>query len=1011
VFVEPRILRRVIRRHRRLPGLALDVPHAHCYTLPREDLLKVVERDELPPGDLPDEPILLPDDDRDPLVVWRRTFHCLVHQAIRRRALTVAQVRERAHRIGQAEIDEVHYVLRQEELLLPPRDAHETYTELAAVYLELRHFDPAALRRTFPTLLDPEEIDAVLAQDVDAAALLSAARPADAPERPDPPPPTIAAPEISDPESPVATAQEADDARRRGNLIRSAILRSRSGDAGGARRDLADLCPRLVAALGHGDPAAWEAALFPLLVRGRMSVEGRLLYDLQKAVIDHERERQKVDLAAFLFSFGRRPLVRPLPASREVRIAGHLHAAVDKLAKVRVAEADRARLAELLHEASARGDDRVRLLLSPPVEQAIDEVALVPHHIPERVARRKLVAELLDQVVSSGFLTLGHVRDAISRNQLKLADLSGPGELWRGDPLLRLDRRFARTLDGVYHHGEIYLRFLQKLSSLFFGTPVGRFLTLFVLLPLLVSYIVLEGLQHMVGPVANALVGVEPHIFSWPACAALAVYVFGLIHSAKVRDASWAALRAVGRGIKAVLVDAPRAVWRFPPVQRVLRSWPVIAFLRHGVRPGLPAFALAYLVAQHYDVETTLLAFGVAYLLIGGFLSSRPGMEAQERAADWALRVGRDLGKRLLPGLLRLILDLFKTLLELLDKVLYRVDEWLRFRPGEGRLSLAVKVVVGAVWAVLRYLIRIYVNLLIEPTINPIKHFPVVTVGGKIMLPLAPTLIEAFRAPLMPLSPAVANTFAAANVLLLPGLWGFLAWELKENWRLYAANRQRELKPVLIGSHGETLGRFLRPGLHSGTIPKAYAKLRRAAWRGDPSQAKHRETLHHVEEALHHFVEREFVALLRQVDWEVSVGEVQIASNRVRIQLCGPGGPPAWLAFEEQSGFILAGLRARGWISGLDPERRRVLGNALAGFYKLAGVDLVREQIEAWLPGPSPYDVADEGLAVWPGADFGKEIVYDLRTQVPMFAKQAVTWRAWVTIWQGGEGRLVENLL
>jgi hypothetical protein len=429
------------------------------------------------------------------------------------------------------------------------------------------------------------------------------------------------------------------------------------------------------------------------------------------------------------------------------------------------------------------------------------------------------------------------------------------------------------------------------------------------------------------------------------------------------------------------------------------------------VRPGLPAFAIAYVVAESYDIETALLAFGAAYLLVGGFLSSRPGMELAERAADWARRAGRDLGKRLLPGLLRLVLDLFKTLLELLDKVLYRVDEWLRFRPGEGRPSLVIKVVVGAVWAVLRYLIRIYVNLLIEPTINPVKHFPVVTVGGKIMLPLAPTLIQAFRAPLMPLSPVVANTFAAANVALLPGLWGFLAWELQANWRLYAASRPRELQPVPIGSHGETLGRFLRPGLHSGTIPKTYAKLRRAAWRGDASQAKHRETLHHVEEALHHFVERDLVALLRQVDWEVSAGEVQIASNRVRIELCGPGGPPAWLAFEEQSGFILAGWRTRGWISDLDPERRRVLGNALAGFYKLAGVDLVREQIEAWLPAPSPYDVADEGLVVWPGGDFNTETVYDLRAQVPMLRNQHVTWRAWVANWQGGEGRLVENLV
>ena len=63
---------------------------------------------------------------------------------------------------------------------------------------------------------------------------------------------------------------------------------------------------------------------------------------------------------------------------------------------------------------------------------------------------------------------------------------------------------------------------------------------------------------------------------------------------------------------------------------------------------------------------------------------------------------------------------------------------------------------------------------------------------------------------------------------LIPGIFGFLAWELKENWRLYAANRPPQLKPVRVGAHGETMMRLLRPGIHSGTIPKTYAKLRRA---------------------------------------------------------------------------------------------------------------------------------------------------------------------------------------
>ena len=35
-------------------------------------------------------------------------------------------------------------------------------------------------------------------------------------------------------------------------------------------------------------------------------------------------------------------------------------------------------------------------------------------------------------------------------------------------------------------------------------------------------------------------------------------------------------------------------------------------------------------------------------------------------------------------------------------------------------------------------------------------------------------------------------------MILAGGLFGFLAWELKENWRLYARNRPRTLRPALV---------------------------------------------------------------------------------------------------------------------------------------------------------------------------------------------------------------------
>ena len=142
------------------------------------------------------------------------------------------------------------------------------------------------------------------------------------------------------------------------------------------------------------------------------------------------------------------------------------------------------------------------------------------------------------------------------------------------------------------------------------------------------------------------------------------------------------------------------------------------------------------------------------------------------------------------------------------------------------------------------YVVRIYVNLFLEPTFNPIKHFPVVTVSAKLILPFYHDLLPLFEAPFLPLGPAFAKSMGLLNFALLPGIFGFIVWELKENWRLYQANRAKTLRPVIIGHHGETMSRLLRPGFHSGTVPNLYGKLRRA------ERKAHRSGRH---AATHHF--------------------------------------------------------------------------------------------------------------------------------------------------------------
>lgn len=1083
ILIDERLLRRVIKRHRRLPGFGLQVPHARCYVIPRAALTSILSREELgrDASDLPEDVILLPRPDARDLAassadearvaLWRYTFHARVHLEIERAErdgkLTPARLRERAHRIGQTELDEIRRVLLQDDLLLPPHDAIDTYAEFAALYLELTHFAPHLVREVFPTLEDRSDVDAAIAMDVDAARLLEACRPGGAPASPrleikrdppreEPPPPAEERPSI-------AHVGDADDARRRGNAVRSALSRLAIAASGGpdadaaraeAKADLAALAKRLDAALAppagspHAaekgiDRKAWEAALFALADRAAGSrlfrwIEVRLLYDLQRACLASERAIGKVDLVDFALSFGKRPLARMLPATRPIRVARELASAAAKVARVGVPEAQARKLGVLLADARRRADDNIRAALRPVVSKTLHDVGLRPEGVAERIAQDKLVEELCDHATTHGHLGIGPLRDAISRNQLKLTDLRGAGELLRGDALLLADARLARDLDGVHRGGEIYMRGLQKLSSLLFGTTIGRFLTRYLLLPFGAAFVILEGVGHMVNPLAHALrwIPKDHHIHlltrvSFPVTAAI---LFGLIHSAAIRSGAIAVTRGLGAALAAIFFHAPRWLLARPLVRRILESRAVLALRRYILKPAaIGALAVTLTPLRRFSLPVELGTAAAVFALSNAALNSRAGMLAEEIALDALARWWRRLRRHVLPGVFKLIADFFRRVTDSIDQGIYEVDEWLRFREGESRAVLAGKAVAGLVWFGIAYLVRIYVNLLIEPQVNPIKHFPVVTVAAKILLPLSPTLIPLLHDAIARVFGGfVAGTLAAPTVLLLPGVAGFLVWEFKENYKLYRATRATRLDAVPIGHHGETMGALLKPGFHSGTVPKLWTKQRRAAKKGDGSVEKYEAGMREIREVVERFVDREMLDLLAASPGydrgPLHVSQIDLASNRIRVHLArgrhdahAVEASPIVISFEEQSGWLVASVPRTGFLADLSPADRLRFENALAGLYKLAGVDLVREQIEASLEGSPPYDVADEGLVVWPEGAFATEIVYPLtdrgdlvattRGEPPrvappalprkdiFFAEQPISWSAWADAW------------
>jgi len=1080
ILLAPRILRRVVKEHAGVSGIGLRVPHRKTYVISQDALRSIVEWGELdlaPGMELAETVILIARPSPEQLSsttapealtrIWRMLFHARVHQALDQQIaqgkLTPAIAQQRIAVIGATEFDEIRTVLKQEDFLLPPRDDLTTYVEFAAVYLELRHFTDGFLEWYFPAIDDYRRIDDLLRKDVDGAQIYASTRLpgiTDAFIRGEA---TSEMTPLKRMEGRPAPAGKRNDRQYRrltdkadrvaplGNLVRAAILRTRAARFGGvelgrdaraaARLDLERLALRLREALEfpESELEEWTKSLVSLVdqsSRGIWTPEARLLYDLQKVCVDHERGVYALDLWRWILSRGRTPLKRLLPGQRVVQISKHLRIAASRLPAARISNRARSRLSSLLNSAQHRAENNLREEFRPVIGRALNRVKLVPHGLPEHVARRKLIDELLDRIIERNFLLMGDLRDALSRNNLKLPDLKSFKELvFTGDPLLRANRQLAATLDGVYRPGEIYLRFPQQLSSLAFGTVIGRFLTRFVALPYGGAFVIMEAVQHLYVKIAAAELPegqtAPREWWFWWAVALLGSFLLGLLQHRGFRKACLNVVWRIGVDLRELVVDLPVRLYQLPVVKAVLGSWYFRLFRRYLFKPLVISSLVGLLMSLVLGWEASLESAGGIFVIVNVLLNSRLGRNVDEMVTDWLVHQWHRLRIHVFAAVVRMIMDVFNRILESVERMLYTVDEFLRFRSGESARATALKAVLGTVWKFVNYFIRIVVNVFIEPQINPIKHFPVVTVSHKIMIPFTGQLAGLLERG--GLTKVGAGAAAGAIIVSTPGMFGFLVWELKENWRLYAANRPENLMPVSIGHHGETMVQFLRPGFRSGTIPKLYARIRRAKRKSlrtgnFKALGKHLTAIHGVEEGIRHFVDRELLELLKgSKGWDcatVTTGEIRLATNRILIELFCPDfeGNSLWLAFEEHAGWLVAAIHTRGWFDQLTPEQSYTLGNALAGFYKMAGADLVREQLEALLPpSVASYEITDQGLLVKHVGD-SEPILYELRDWPPaehpttpqhfrseamridriklVFASAPISWHRWCMIWE-----------
>src|SRR5262249_37555208 len=154
----------------------------------------------------------------------------------------------------------------------------------------------------------------------------------------------------------------------------------------------------------------------------------------------------------------------------------------------------------------------------------------------------------------------------------------------------------------------------------------------------------------------------------------------------------------------------------------VLCSRPVVLFRRYLMKAVVAAVVAAG-ACLWLDTGGAVTGgvVGATFLVALALSNSRLGRRAEEETADWLARnwYWRRVG--VLPGVLRLIMDFFKWVLDRMERVIYTVDEWLRFRSGDSKWALWYKPVLGLVWFFLTYLIRLILNVFVEPTVNPIK--------------------------------------------------------------------------------------------------------------------------------------------------------------------------------------------------------------------------------------------------------------------------------------------------
>lgn len=976
------------------------------------------------------------------ILYWRRIFHAEVKlkffELKEQGLLSSTKIENKIKTIGRTVFSEALMVLEQEHKIFPEQDITDKYISFAACFAEIYRFSENLLTNYFPSIKDYESLLLIIKDDVSEDVIFQETR-LTGTQNPHPTPETHA--EESS-EYFKRLSEQAEKESLLNNATESAILWTQANRVAPAElspdtlekahREIRKLVKRLQSAINFNsnDFQNWESALLPLLDKadqGSFPVEARLLTELQSACEDYEQEIYRIDILSWAMSLGKKSMKRPLRFQRLIKIHQRLKEASLNAITTRLAFADRKKLETLLQLVWKQNEKKLRNEIRPIIENNLQLVGLKGEGAFGEIARRRLVEEFLDLIIEQGYLNYSELRDMISRNHLKLEDVRDASSFFKGDALLTLDENLSIQLDGIYRRSDFYLRWLEKSTALNFGTATGRTLTKFLTLPFGGSFLLIESADLINDKISGERI---PDLTRTLAFIALGIFLFGIINNLSFRTFVFEVLLFFWKTAKFIFYKIPSALLTWNPFLSIWKSLPVQVIYSLILKPLVFTEAIALWLPKSYPYHVGEIVLFIGFTLL---LNSRPGRLLSEFAISGVMTLGKLIQDGLISILFTIILQSFKKTIEGLEFVLQWVNDWLRLRGRAKPWQIALRGILGLLWSPIAFFLRFYTVVLIEPGINPIK-FPISSVAAKftypIIIPLTPEIVQ-FFSPFI--GDVLSNLFFGTTIWLMPNLFGFLFWETKENWGLYRANRPQSLRPMAVGTHGETIPQLLKLGFHSGTIPKLFMKLRKAELeavsRSDWRKARTlRLDLQTIKERLARFIERDLLIPMQQNNKSfikpLRVSEISLGLNRIEAEMTGMddnGYASFKISLELVDKILMGSVSKPGGTLALNEHQNRCLSLGIAGLYKFAGIDISKEQVTSNLPSwVSDWKISEGNLVLF--SENQSTILVPINTGEPLlklqvknlekactlntldaerllFGRQPLTWQEWSEGW------------